>query len=574
MAGMIPRPFIDDLLVRVDIVDLIDSHLPLKKSGSNYTARCPFHTEKTPSFAVTRSKQLFHCFGCGAGGNAISFLMDFSHLSFVEAIEDLASFVGIEVPRESSTATFKKSTATTSFKVLEQAASFYVEQLRNNPEAKDAVDYLKNRGVSGEIAQEFHIGFAPNSWDSLNKQFKTQELINAGLAIAKESGGAYDRFRGRVVFPIRDRRGRVTGFGGRVLDDSLPKYLNSPETDVFHKGKEVYGLYELLSSNAKPDRILVVEGYMDVIALAQFGLNYSVAALGTATSKDHLELLFRFSSEIVLCFDGDKAGREASWRAVSAAFPCLRDGRQIKIMQLPEGVDPDNLIREIGLENFEQKISESQALSDYFFERLSLGLNLSDIEGRAALINKAKSYLEKLPNGIFQELMQNKLKVLSKVETLDIIKQSTENNTRNRHTKGQADTKLSIIRLTISLLLQNPELVEIIEDKNINWALINLPGVDLLKKIVEIITTNPNVSLPCLLEYFRNTDQEKHIKIMMNHEFYISGAEVKEEFSGAIDRLIRQGTDNRLTQLIDKSRESGLNVQQQKELSTLLAGQK
>ncbi len=574
MAGMIPRPFIDDLLVRVDIVDLIDSHLPLKKSGNSYTARCPFHTEKTPSFAVTRSKQLYHCFGCGAGGNAISFLMDFSHLSFVEAIEDLASFVGIEVPRESSNVSFKKNTASTSFKVLEQAASFYVEQLRNNAEAKKAVDYLKNRGLSGEIAQEFHIGFAPDSWDSLNKQFKTQELIDAGLAIAKDTGGAYDRFRGRVVFPIRDRRGRVVGFGGRVLDDSLPKYLNSPETDVFHKGREVYGLYELLSRNAKPKRILVVEGYMDVIALAQFGIDYSVATLGTATSKDHLELLFRFSSEIVLCFDGDKAGKEASWRAVSAAFPSLRDGRQIKIMQLPLGIDPDDLIREKGLENFEQQISESQALSDYFFEHLSEGLNLSDIEGRAALINKAKSHLEKLPNGIFQELMQNKLKTLSKVETLDIINQQPKSNLRNKHVKEQADTKLSPIRSTISLLLQNPELIDTLENKNINWDLINLPGVDLLKKIVEIIISNPTINLPCLLEYFRDTDEEKYIKIMMNHEFFISGSEVKEEFSGAIDRLINQGNENRLDQLIAKERKSGLDAMQQKELLTMLAGRK
>jgi DNA primase len=574
MAGMIPRPFIDDLLVRVDIVDLIDSCLPLKKSGNNYTARCPFHTEKTPSFAVTRSKQLYHCFGCGAGGNAISFLMDFNHLSFVEAIEDLASFAGIEVPQETSTTTFKKNTASASFKVLEQAANFYVEQLRNNLEAKNAIDYLKNRGLNGEIAQKFHIGFAPNSWDSLGKQFKNQELIDSGLAIAKDSGGSYDRFRGRIVFPIRDRRGRVVGFGGRVLDDSLPKYLNSPETDVFHKGREVYGLYELLSHNAKPNRILVVEGYMDVIALAQFGLDYAVATLGTATSKDHLELLFRFSSEIILCFDGDKAGQDASWRAVAAAFPILRDGRQIKIMQLPQGVDPDNLIREQGLENFAQKINESQTLSNYFFERLSQGLNLSGIEGRAALISKAKIYLEKLPNGIFQELMQNKLKILSKVDTLNLIKQPEKFNNKARHAKEQADSKLSPMRSIISLLLQNPALIEALEKKNITWALINLPGIDLLKKIVEIITSNPNITLPCLLEHFRNTDEEKYIKIMVNHEFFISGFEIQEEFSDAIDRLIGQGNENRLDQLIAKERESGLNDQQKKELLTMLAGRK
>jgi len=568
MAGRIPRSFIDDLLVRVDIVDLIDSYVPLKKSGSSYVARCPFHTEKTPSFAVTRNKQLYHCFGCGAGGNAISFLMDYSHLGFVEAVEDLADFAGVQVPRESGIVPAKKNNLTEIFQVLEQVAGFYVQQLRENDAAKVAVDYLKSRGLTGEVAKEFQLGYAPDSWDAVSKRYKTQHLIDAGLVIAKEGGSVYDRFRGRVVFPIRDRRGRVLGFGGRVLDDSLPKYLNSPETAAFHKGREVYGLYELLSKNAKPDRIVVVEGYMDVIALAQFGLGYSVATLGTATSKEHLELLFRFTTELVLCFDGDKAGKEASWRAVEAALPCLRDGRQVKIMQLANGVDPDSLVREVGLEDFELRVRSAQTLSNYFFERLSLGLNLGDMEGRASLVNKAKAYLQKLPNGIFQDLMQDKLKALTKIEKLDFFQKPTTIKSLS-HKQKQADKKLSPVRIAISLLLQNPDFIEVIEQKEIDWQKTNLAGANLLQQVVEIVTQNPNINQSQLIEYFRGQESENYINIMMNHDFLILGEGLKDEFSGAIDRLIQQGKDNRFDELHAKQKMTGLSEQEQLEMLAL-----
>ena len=568
MAGRIPHSFIDDLLVRVDIVDLVDSYVPLKKSGSSFVARCPFHTEKTPSFAVTRNKQLYHCFGCGAGGNAITFLMDYRHLDFVEAVEDLADFVGVQVPRESGDIPTKKNNTIEIFQLLEQAASFYVEQLRNNVTAKVAVDYFKARGLSGEVAREFQLGYAPDSWDALSKRFDSQKLIDAGLAVAKESGSSYDRFRGRVIFPIRDRRGRVLGFGGRVLDDTLPKYLNSPETSVFHKGREVYGLYELLSKNAKPERIVVVEGYMDVIALAQFGLGYSVATLGTATSKEHMELLFRFTTELVLCFDGDKAGRKASWRAVEAAFPCLRDGRQVRIMQLPVEVDPDTLVREHGLEDFERRISSAQTLSDFFFERLSQGLNLSEMEGRASLVNKAKSYLQKLPNGIFQDLMQSKLSALSKVEKLDFFQKTTTLKSLG-HKQKQADKKLSPVRVVISLLLQNPDFIELFEQKEIEWSMVNLAGADLLRQVVEIIAQHPNINQSQLVESFRGQEAEKYINIMMNHDFLISGTGLKEEFSGAIDRLIQQGKDSRFGELYAKQKVKGLSEHEQREMLSL-----
>ena len=341
--------------------------------------------------------------------------MDFSHLDFVEAVEDLAGFAGVEVPRESIEyqSEQKKEDLNSLYVLMEQVAAYYVKQLRTSDEGKKAVEYLKNRGVSGNCAGDFMLGYAPDEWRALAGRFDQKLLIEAGMLVSKEGGQFYDRFRGRIMFPIRDKRARIIGFGGRVLDDSLPKYLNSPETSLFHKGKEVYGLYELLQKNSKPQRILIVEGYMDVIALAQFGIHYAVATLGTATSQAHLDLLFRFSSELVFCFDGDKAGREAAWRAMESAFPVLKDGRQIRIMMLPQNHDPDSLVREEGLDKFTERVQTAQALSDYFFEHVSGELNLSEMEGRAQLISKAKPYLEKLPEGVFREMMFARLKELS-----------------------------------------------------------------------------------------------------------------------------------------------------------------
>ncbi|MDD1613132.1 MAG: DNA primase, partial [Methylococcaceae bacterium] len=486
MSGRIPREFIDELLVRVDIVDLIDSHVPLKKTGTNYVARCPFHTEKTPSFSVNRSKQFFHCFGCGASGNAISFLMDFSHLDFVEAVEDLAAFAGIDVPRESVShqAGPKKNDLNSLYVVMERVAAFYVEQLRTSPKA---VDYLKARGVKGEVARDFMLGYAPDKWSALAEQFSQKLLIDAGMLVSKDDGQVYDRFRGRIMFPIRDKRARIIGFGGRVLDDSLPKYLNSPETSLFHKGKEVYGLYELLEKNSKPQRILIVEGYMDVIALAQFGINYAVAALGTAASQAHLDLLFRFSSELVFCFDGDRAGREAAWRVMEAAFSSLKDGRSCRIMMLPQDHDPDSLVREEGLDKFTERVQTAQALSDYFFEHVSEELNLSEMEGRAQLISKAKPYLEKLPEGVFREMMFARLKESSGLMTLNVLDNVVSVGLNPKRQRQQEPNRLSSARVAIALLLQNPMLADIVEQKAIDWSGLEFRGIELFKNILQVI---------------------------------------------------------------------------------------
>lgn len=575
MSGRIPRLFIDDLLQRVDLVDLIDSYLPLKKTGSNFIARCPFHNEKTPSFSVSREKQLFHCFGCGASGNAIGFLMDYNHLDFVEAVEDLASYAGVSVPREQYEAArpaAAQQNLQVVYSVLQQAADFYVQQLLNNPVGQKAADYLCVRGVGGEVAQEFSIGYAPDEWQILSRRFPLKALQDAGLVVATEGGKLYDRFRGRLMFPIRDKRGRVIGFGARVLDDSLPKYLNSPETEVFHKAREVYGLYELLRKQNKPQRILVVEGYLDVVALHQFGVSYAVATLGTATSKAHLELLFRFSSELVFCFDGDTAGQDAAWRAMDAALPCLKGGRQVRVMLLPQGSDPDSLIREIGVDRFIEKIVSATTLSEYFFDKVGGNLNLRVIEGRAALVEKARPYLDKLPPGVYREMMFARLKELSQNDVLEVSKNAATLSVGKAAQLRQAGRqKLSPLRTAVGLLLRHPELAFRVEQRAIDWAALELPGTALFRKILQRVQENPCVTVAGLVEGFRGLPEEKQIQALARLEILIPDEGAALEFEGALDRLLEQGRENKLALLIAKDKEQGLESEEKALLLKMLA---
>ncbi|MCK5829449.1 MAG: DNA primase [Methylococcales bacterium] len=574
MSGSrIPHDFIDDLLVRVDIVDLIDSHVPLKKAGSSYVARCPFHTEKSPSFSVNRKKQFYHCFGCGVGGNAISFLMEFSHLGFVEAIEDLAGFVGIDVPRESSGYAQQKQDYSALYSILEQVAVFYVDQLRNHPQGKDAIQYLKNRGLSGEVAKEFSLGYAPNEWDSLALRFDNELLLKSGMLTGQENGKVFDRFRGRLVFPIRDKRKRIVGFGGRVLDGSLPKYLNSPETPIFSKGMELYGLFELLEKRSKPKRIILVEGYMDVLALSQFGVFYSVAALGTAASKGHMDLLFRFTTEIVFCFDGDAAGKKAAWRAVQEILPCLRDGRQSRVMLVPDGQDPDSLIRNKGRAAFEQQVQNSSALSDYFFEHVSKDLDLTTIEGRSRLVAEAKPYIEKIPAGVFRDMMGGKLEELSGryakkvLEPVEIEKNRLPSLGKRGDVKSN---KLSPARTAIALLLQNPDLIDVFEEKEFDLKKVVFPGLSLLTEVVQVIERAKSRNSAVLLEYFRGKSSEKIIKSLINQSFIIDDG-MEAEFSGALDRLIEQANEAALSRLLNKENTEGLAEDEKAELRKLFA---
>ncbi|MDO9317418.1 MAG: DNA primase [Gammaproteobacteria bacterium] len=440
MAGLIPQAFIDDLLSRVDIVDVIDKRIKLRKTGKNYSALCPFHTEKSPSFSVEPDKQFYYCFGCGAGGNALGFVMDYERMDFPQAVEALAGDYGLEVPREEGKGEDKRQSENKQLlAVLHDANQFYQKQLRAHPLKTRAVDYLKKRGLTGEVAKQFGIGFAPPGWDNLlkalgNNASTIESMIKSGLLIKRDQDnaeeassqqgprkeGQYDRFRDRIMFPIRDTRGRVIGFGGRVLNDDKPKYLNSPETPVYHKGNELYGLYEARRANPKLMRFVIVEGYMDVVALAQHGIDYAVATLGTATNATHLTRLFRLVSEVVYCFDGDNAGRTAAWRGLQTALPVLEDGRQVRFLFLPDGEDPDTLVRKIGKDRFNNLIDHATPLADFFFDHLREGLDAESIEGKAKLSSLAIPLLRLLPNGIYRQLMLDRLASLAGVESRSI----------------------------------------------------------------------------------------------------------------------------------------------------------
>jgi len=573
MAGRIPRDFIDGLIQRIDIVDLINQHLPLKKSGSNYLARCPFHEEKTPSFTVNREKQFFYCFGCGATGNAFGFLMDHGNLGFVEAVEDAASFAGIEVPRdaENDASTVQTHKLEALYAIQSKVATYYQNQLfRGDNKAKR---YLKQRGLNGEIVKRYNVGYSPPDWNDLCDHFDQDLLIEIGLLIRNEHGNIYNRFRNRIMFPIRDRRGRVIGFGGRVIDDSSPKYLNSPETITFLKGKEVYGLHELLEVCPRPSRILITEGYLDVIGLAQCGIPFSVATLGTATSRYHIDLLFRFSSELVFCFDGDKAGQKAAWRALETALPGLSDNRKIRIVILPPGHDPDSLVRSEGKEFFIQQIKESKLLSDYFFDTICKNSNLSVIEERNAVVQAAKPLLTKIPNGVFRDMMFARLGELTRLDRVELDKISAAKSKKKKNSSiRQRRIKPSAMRTAIALLLQHPQLgmnTELIES---DWAKGDLAGLGLLKQLVAIIKANPDIHAGGILEKFRERPEKKHLEKLILWELLVPQQGIENEFADAIQRIHKQLNNQILKNLLKRA--NNLNDSERKKMQELLSNSK
>ena len=415
MAGLIPQSFIDDLLDRVDIVEVVNARVQLKKSGKNYKACCPFHEEKSPSFTVAQDKQFYYCFGCGAGGNALGFVMEFDRLDFLPAVEMLAKNAGLEIPREAAPDRAVSKQKDSLYSILVESDTFFRQQLRTNKAAGTAVDYLKSRGLSGKIAAQFGVGYAPPGWDNLlkaagNDPGKIKLLDESGMIISRpEEKKQYDRFRHRIMFPIRDQRGRTIGFGGRVLDDSTPKYLNSPETPVFHKGRELYGLYEARQALKEIPHLIMVEGYMDVIALAQYGIHNAVATLGTALTESHLQKLFRYTSELVFCFDGDKAGHRAAARSLEIALPEMKDGVSAKFLFLPDGEDPDSMVRKHGTDAFQLDVQKAQPLSEFLFEQLSEGIDASTADGKARLSKVCAPQINRIPQGVFRQLMLEEL---------------------------------------------------------------------------------------------------------------------------------------------------------------------
>ena len=405
----LPQAFIDQVLDRTDIVDVVDRRVKLKKAGKNYSACCPFHQEKTPSFSVNPEKQFYYCFGCGAGGNALSFIMDYERMEFREAIESLAQAAGMEMPAEEADATPQIDHQKPLYESMEKATRLYESLLRKHPTRGRVVDYLKQRGLSGEIARDFRLGFAPEGWDNLMSTLSSEEdiehALTAGLLIENDSGRKYDRFRDRVIFPIVNQRGKVIAMGGRVLGDGKPKYLNSPETPLFSKSHELYGLHHIRKFAKNLSRIVVVEGYMDVIALAQFGIHYAVATLGTSVGKPHLEMLFRRVDQVVFCFDGDEAGRKAAFRGMEAALPMMEDGRQVKFLFLPEGEDPDSVVRNKGSQHLEHLFDNADPLETFLFDQMAQGIDLETMDGKARLSKLVAPYINLIPDGVFKTLL-------------------------------------------------------------------------------------------------------------------------------------------------------------------------
>ena len=428
MAGRIPQAFIDDLLARVNVLDIVEARVKLKRTGKNYSGLCPFHKEKSPSFTVNNEKQFYYCFGCGAGGNSLGFLMEHDRLSFPEAVEELAKLAGIDMPKQEGPVDHQREQRIKDiYALLEDASAYYQQQLREHPNKATAVDYLKDRGLTGQIAARFGIGYAPPGWDNLLKKLAKddatkQRLEQAGMLINKEDTDRfYDRFRERIMFPIRDNRGRVIAFGGRVLGDEKPKYLNSPETDTFHKSRELYGLYEARKFNQSLDRLIIVEGYMDVVGLAQYGIGYAVATLGTATTAQHLERLLKMVPEVIFCFDGDQAGRKAAKRALDTTMPVITDGKQARFLFLPDGEDPDSLVRQEGCDLFEQRIREALPLSDFFFKTLEEGADMSSLDGRARFSNEALPLIDQMQPSILKQMMQEKISELTGLSLEQLI---------------------------------------------------------------------------------------------------------------------------------------------------------
>ncbi len=417
MAGRIPQHFIDDLLARVNIIDVLDGRVQkLKRTGKNYSGLCPFHKEKTPSFTANQEKQFYYCFGCGAGGNALGFVMDYENLSFPEAVEELAKVAGMEVPREDSPQQREKDLQLKKiYDLLERASQFYEAQLRDHENRADAVNYLKSRGLTGQAAKAFNIGFAPSGWDNLINLLSNNEqdlnlLEEAGMVIHNEERDSrYDRFRNRIMFPIRDQRGRVIAFGGRVLGDDKPKYLNSPETPTFHKSRELYGLYEARKHSNNLERLIIVEGYMDVVGLAQYDIHYAVATLGTATTAQHLERLFKMVPEVIFCFDGDNAGREAAIRALKTTLPVIEDGKEARFLFLPEGEDPDSLVRKEGKSDFTERLDNALPLSEFFFKSYSEHADLNSMDGRARFSTEVLPAINSMKPSLLQQMMLDRI---------------------------------------------------------------------------------------------------------------------------------------------------------------------
>ncbi|BBW92801.1 DNA primase [Pseudoalteromonas sp. PS1M3] len=579
MAGKIPRSFIDDLLARTDIVDLIDSKVGLKKAGKDYQACCPFHNEKSPSFTVSQDKQFYHCFGCGANGNAISFVMEYDKLEFVDAIEELASMLNLDVPREQGGSSAPERTAAqkrSDYDLMLHTARFYQHQLKHHANSAAVIDYVKGRGLSGETVKKFMVGYAPSEWDGLclqlgrNKEQKEQ-LVELKLASEKTPGRQFDFFRDRLMFPIRDKRGRVVAFGGRVMQaDQGPKYLNSPETRIFHKGFELYGLYEAKQAHKKLEHILIVEGYMDVVALAEKEIEYAVAALGTATTSEHMHTLFRTTDKVICCYDGDRAGRDAAWRALENALPYLNDGKALNFVFLPDGEDPDSLVQKEGKEAFEQRLSEADDFTKVMFNRLSQEIDLTLDSGKAKLLSAALPLIEKIPSEFYQE---NILEQLGRL--IGRTREQLNNRLKTPKQQHSIERKFKItpMRQAIGILIQHPNLAKSVPYLP-ELAQMNIAGIGLLLRLQQQALEKETITTAQILEFFRGTDDYEPLIKLATWQHEINEERLETVFKNTFKFIEDQCLNYRLETLLIKDKTQGLNSDERLECHLLMTALK
>ena len=597
MAGRIPESFIDDLVSATDIVEVIEHYVPLKRAGKEFKACCPFHDEKTPSFTVVPDKQFYHCFGCGAHGTAVGFLMDYANMEFVEAVEELARRSGREVPREAGGGRGPPDGIEPLFEVLEGANAWFRRQLRHHPEAARAVDYLKGRGLSGEIAAEFQLGFAPPGWDGMLGELGAGEsaraaLLRAGLLVERDGGRLYDRFRDRITFPIHDSKERVAGFGARIIRSGEPKYLNSPETPVFRKGRELYGLWRARRAGRRPERLLVVEGYMDVVALAQSGIDYAVATLGTAATETHVQRLFRAVNDVVFCFDGDEAGRRAAWRAAENTLPSMRAGRRASFLFLPEGEDPDSLVRTEGSGAFESRLDDALPLSRFLLDHLAAGVDLGTAEGGARFLDHLRPHLDRIPAGPYRRQLVARIgerfaarapagPYRRQIESWfdDLSRDDSPGglgrlgNRMRAHTERLRGSESPATR-AVRMLLHEPSLAAEAAGAE-GMCAADVADADLLADLIEILHARPDLRTGGLIEHYRPHEWFRRIEALVHDRPELSDPELlRGEFAGCLrwvlDRAEHLRAQRRLDALKNR-RPSELSDDERREFAELTA---
>lgn len=567
MSGLIPQSFLDELLARTDLVELIDSYVPLKKTGNSYTACCPFHNEKTPSFNVIAKKQFYHCFGCGTSGNAISFVMNYLSQDFVNAVETLAAKLGMQVPREHQSEKTQQSPSL--YQLLAEVSQFYQRTLKTQGQV--AIDYLRQRGISGEVAKRYQLGYAPMGWHTTEMQFKRHknELIATGMLIQKEDSGTYDRYRHRIMFPIHNRHGHIIGFGGRAIDASQkPKYLNSPETIIFQKSRELYGLHQLLQLAEPMNHILVVEGYLDVIALAQHGIHPVVAALGTSTSTYHIQLLNKYTKQLIFCFDGDSAGRQAALRALENCLPQLNTGLDAHFMFLPEGEDPDSLVRKEGAEAFNQRLKQAKSLSHFLIETMSAGIELFTLAGKSQLISNAKPYLLKIQEGPYKQLLLEELSRMTRLENHRIT-QLTQDTSPSQTTDHHKKISRSPTRLAIALLVQHPEMFLTCKSE-INIGLFDEKEQEILQKLLQQIEKYSPTNTAALIEPWRNTSFFEPLNKLASWDHQVPEQALAIELRDILLFLQKQNLEKKINHYLIKSRAQGLTSTERQILQNML----